>query len=226
LTFFVLEFINTAIHSDMKRSLLLLCVMFSLVMCKKEKKDEDINNSGSTATTNTSTDIVPFTVSVTINGETTNFQYGTGDLQLLHSSSVYLTTNSASITPAASLSDIPNSGSSNPGYLFVQLPPRYAARTLWEEDPAQFFINYFNETYSLTPNTSALFDVLLPNGDFWYLSEQANAGNWISSYEIIEENSPAIVRVQSNLLLSLKNSVTEEIATASVNLTFQFRQPD
>jgi hypothetical protein len=159
------EYINAAKYSDMKRSLLLLCVMFSLVMCKKEKNDED-NNSGSTDSTNTSADIVPFTVSVTINGETTNFQYGTGDLQLLHSSSVYLTTNSASITPAVSLSDIPNSGSSNPGYLFVQLPPRYAAKTLWEEDPAQFFINYFNETYSLTPNTSALFDVLLPNGDF------------------------------------------------------------
>lgn len=82
----------------MKRILLVLGILCSLVQCKKDKTSEDNGNSASTSTTtDTSNDIVPFTVSVTIDGVTTNFQYGNGDLELLHSSSVYLTTNSAAL---------------------------------------------------------------------------------------------------------------------------------
>jgi hypothetical protein len=67
--------------------------------------------------------------------------------------------------------------------------------------------------------------VLFPNGDSWYLNEQPNAGSWITSYEVIEETSPVVVQTQSNLNLSLKNTVTNEIKTATVNLAFRFRQP-
>ena len=217
------------IKNTMKHLFLLSFILILFAGCKKDEKDEttQTNNVTTPPPVTTPTQV---SVSVDLYGETQVFVFGENSFSLQFSTLTSIDGDVIALAPQSSMTNLGMPGTEFSGYLSLQLPAALIPAAEFNADPVQAFRNYFAGTEEFVDPLAGEFFVVMADGSSWSTLGTTNAGvassgDWNMNYVNEGNEFTETIRCHGEVVLQMKNQVTNEIADMEVSYTMKFTEP-